>query len=361
MTQKWFKSLFTTVSLLTCLVIAGFISEPSTTPYVFQDLGHFPPMPTAEGNPVTVEGALLGRRLFYDPVLSRDSSFSCSSCHRQEFAFSDGPRRFSEGIDGSLTVRNTMPLFNLAWYQGYFWDGRAKTIEEQVFHPVRDSLEMDLSWSEVEERLNADSAYRADFKVCFGSQTIDSVLVSKAIGQFLRTLISNNSFYDKVLRGEAYFDSTTYAGFVMANDQSMAGCLHCHATDANALGTSGTFSNNGLDPFTSRNQYVDKGLGGTTSKASDIGKFKIPSLRNVGITAPYMHDGRFNTLEEVIDFYSEGVHASHNIDSKLTSARYGGIHLSDEEKRCLITYLHTLTDSTFLTNPAFGPPKAEKY
>lgn len=352
------KRLFGLVLLLTVVsALLAWKSETDTpVPYQFPDLKYFPQMPVSDTNPVTVEGVKLGRHLFYDPILSRDSTFSCASCHKQENAFSDSPNKLSEGIDGALTRRNTMALFNLAWYEAFFWDGRAATIESQVFEPVRDHLEMDLEWYKAVQRIQSSTRYKLMFEGAFPNSKIDSTLVTKAIGQFLRTLISSNSLYDKVLRGETHFDSATYAGFVLANDQSMADCLHCHPTDATALGTTGTFSNNGLETAEQRSDYSDKGLGGVSGNKSQIGQFKIPSLRNVALTAPYMHDGRFNTLDEVLDFYSEGVHASINIDSKMTHARFGGVHLTNDEKKCIIKFLEALTDSSFISNPEFGSP-----
>ena len=342
--------------MLVGLLGFGLTSLPDPTPYSFPELTRFPPMPVSVANPVTVEGANLGRHLFYDPILSRDSSFSCASCHQQAFAFANGPVQFSTGIDGDEMKRNTMPLFNLAWYNRYFWDGRAATLENQVFHPVRDNTEMDLPWHIAEKRINQSQSYRAMFRAAFGTSKIDSSQIAKAIGQFLRTLISNNSFYDRVLRGEAHFDSATYAGFVLVNDQSMANCLHCHTTDADALGTKGTFSNNGLDGFVKETEYSDIGLAETTQQATDVGLFKIPSFRNVALTAPYMHDGRFKTLDEVLDFYSEGVKPGLNVDSKMARAHQGGVRLTTEEKRCIVLFLHSLTDTSFTSNPAFANP-----
>ncbi len=249
-----------------------------------------------------------------------------------------------------------MPLFNLAWYPAFFWDGRAKSIEEQVFHPLRDSNELNLSWEQATTRLRASPFYVAKFRAAFGRQEIDSFLVAKAIGQFLRILISNQSKYDRVLAGKEYFSDDEYNGFLLLNDMTKGDCLHCHSTDANALGTTGKFSNNGLDKITDPDAFRDKGLGLHSGKPTDSGKFKIPSLRNVEVTAPYMHDGRFATLEEVLDFYSEGVQMSVNIDSKMGLAHQGGVRLSTEEKKQIIAFLKTLTDSTFLTRPDFSNP-----
>jgi cytochrome c peroxidase len=216
---------------------------------------------------------------------------------------------------------------------------------------------MNLAWPDAANRIRKSAIYPPLFKNAFGeSVVIDSSVIAKAIAQFERTLLSYNSKYDKVLRREAYFSKEEYAGFVLANDQSMGGCLHCHVTDAHALGTTTAFSNNGLSPVYQADNYLDKGKGEVTGNVKENGLFKIPSLRNVAITSPYMHDGRLETLEEVLDFYSEGVHSSANVDSKMTEAHRGGVHLTKEEKHRIILFLHTLTDSIFMTTPAFANP-----
>lgn len=312
-------------------------------------------MPTSEDNPVTKEGVDLGRYLFYDSTLSSDYSVSCATCHQQSFAFAD-QKQFSIGVNGVATSRNSMPLFNLAWNEAFFWDGKAKSLEEQVFFPVRDHNEMNLDWVELEKRLRKSRFYRKKFKAAFGSPKIDSVLIAKAIAQFERSLISSNSKYDQALRREVVLSKNEYDGFVLMNDQSMANCLHCHPTDANALATTGKFSNNGLQKAKLPAEFADKGRFIQTQQEKDLGLFKIPSLRNVAVTAPYMHDGRFRTLEEVLDFYSEGVNMSYNIDSKMTTAHVGGVHLTDEEKRKIICFLNALTDSTFLNDPSHQNP-----
>jgi cytochrome c peroxidase len=337
-------------------VLSGFRKEPECTPYAFPQLRFFPAMPVNPDNPVTVEGAELGRHLFYDPILSGDSSMSCATCHKQEHAFSDAPNAFSKGHDNKLTARNTMPLFNLAWCKVYFWDGRASSIEQQVFEPVRSHDEMNLSWATAEARIGRSRFYRRKFTRVFGEQKIDSVLISKAIGQFLRTLISNTSRYDSLQMGLITFTKDEADGFVLVNDMTKGDCLHCHTTDADALGTTNNFSNNGLDAFTDAHACKDIGRGKITGAVRDYGHFRIPSLRNVALTAPYMHDGRFNTLEEVLDFYSEGVKMNATIDPKIGSAPHGGVHLTAEEKRKVIAFLHTLSDHAFASDPEFARP-----
>ncbi len=327
-----------------------------TTPYAFPSLLYFPAMPENENNPLTIEGVALGRYLFYDKILSDDNTLSCASCHKQQFAFSDSPKDFSVGRNGVAMQRNTMALFNLAWYPAMFWDGKAASIEEQVFHPVRNITEMNLNWTDATKRLNKNKFYKGLFAQAFETKTIDSVIISKAIGQFLRTLISHQSKYDRVLNGKGVFTEEERQGFILMNDQTKGDCLHCHTTDADVLGTTLTFSNNGLDDVMNSSDFKDKGLGAITGKSTDNGKFIIPSLRNILLTAPYMHDGRFKTLEQVLDFYSEGVKHCTNIDSKMEFAQQGGAHLSQEEKQKIISFLKTLTDSVFISNPEYADP-----
>lgn len=347
--------------ILLALVIStmAFKGKDTGQPYPFPELKLFPEMPRATDNTVTIAGTDLGRHLFYDPILSADSNMSCGSCHRQEAAFSDGPMRFSTGFKGAVMSRNTMPLFNLAWYPALFWDGRGGSIEEQVFHPVRTHTEMNLQWNVAVERISKSRFYQSKFRAAFGHEKIDSVLIAKAIAQFERTLLSYNSKYDSVLRKEAYFTKAELKGFELMNDMSMADCLHCHSTDADPMGTKLGFSNNGLDSITDADHYADKGRGGVTGDINDNGKFRIPSLRNIALTAPYMHDGRFKTLKEVLDFYSEGVHAGANVDSKMGHANRGGVHLTEDEKYFIISFLATLTDSVFVKEKAFSNPFTE--
>jgi cytochrome c peroxidase len=348
------------LSLLGCMICLSFLQHPDTTPYQFPELKFFPEMPVTSANPVTVEGVALGKYLFYDPILSADSTLSCASCHKQEAAFSDSPKQFSNGRDTVLMQRNTMPLFNLAWYPALFWDGRATSIEEQVFHPVRAYNEMNLQWKTAAKKMEKSKFYKTLFARAFGKQKIDSVQIANAIAQFLRTLISYQSKYDQVLSGKAYFTKDEYDGFVLMNDQTKGDCLHCHTTDGGALGTTLVFSNNGLDAVTDPLDYKDKGRGSATGNIADNGKFMVPSLRNLLFTAPYMHDGRFKTLEEVIKFYTSGVKRCANLDSKMEYAHQGGTSLTGEEKDKVIAFLKTLSDSSFVSDPAYSNPFAKQ-
>lgn len=338
------------------MLLMAFNRLPSITPFVFPEMRFFPEMPLPDGYRISNEGVLLGKYLFYDTILSRNYTMSCGSCHHPDQAFSDAPHSFSKGVNATALRRNSLPLFNLAWYDGFFWDGRAASIEELVLHPVRDPDELGLSWPEAMQRINASRFYREQFRRVFGVSQADSLHVANAIGQFLRVLLSSGSKYDRVLRNELYFTDDEQEGFFLVNDMTKGDCVHCHPIDASPLGTTGLFSNNGLDDVTEAGFYKDYGLGAVRNSSGLNGHFKIPSLRNLGFTAPYMHDGRFRTLEEVIDFYSDGVHNSVNVDGSMMSARKGGAGYTADEKRKVIAFLHTLNDSAFVSNPLFRNP-----
>lgn len=329
------------------------------TPYVLEYPSYFPPMPIPPDNPMTVEGVKLGRHLFYEKRLSGNNTMSCASCHMQAFSFAD-PARVSTGIDGIQGSRNAMALVNLGWDERFFWDGRAMSLEEQIFFPVRDPIEMHQSWPEAVAKLQADSAYRMLFHQAFGSTQIDSVRVSKAIAQFLRTMISANSKFDKWKRNEAVLTMDEQLGLELTRmeggDPTFGGqwgadCFHCHP-DAGGRFTDGLIRNNGLDP---QSAWTDLGLGGITGQPQDLAKFKTPTLRNVAVTGPYMHDGRFETLEEVIEHYNSGGHASPTIDPNMKFTQ-GGLSLTPEKKAQLIAFLHTLTDHEFLSDERFADP-----
>jgi cytochrome c peroxidase len=301
-------------------------------------------------NPQTVEGIALGKQLFFDPILSGDNSQACADCHAPENAFSDSDR-FSEGIDGTLGNRNSMPLFNLAWNydEKFFWDGNTFSLEHQVFVPVTDPTEMASIWTEVEQKLQQHQDYPNLFKKAFGTSKIDSILITKAIAQFERTLISSNSKFDKFLLGEVTLTPEEQNGFNVFMDETRGDCFHCHGSDKNPLWTDNIFHNNGLDET-----FTDFGLGSVTGDPADNGKFKSPSLRNLAFTAPYMHDGRFATLEEVINHYSEGLKNSSTIDPLMKKVSQGGVGLSAQDKADLKTFLLSLSDYEFINNSAFN-------
>ena len=324
--------------------------SPLQIPQLFQDLILDPVIPS--NNPQTEEGVLLGKKLFFDPILSDDGSLACAGCHNTTNAFTD-TTRFSDGIDGLFGNRNAMPLFNLAWNydNSFFWDGRDRGLENQVFEPITNPLEMHSTWEAVAEKLQAHPEYPELFNAAFGSQTIDSVLVSKAIAQFERTLISANSKFDKFLLGTANLTPEESNGFTVFMDESKGDCFHCHGSDNNPLWTDNKFHNNGLD-----STFSDLGLGNVTGDPADNGKFKTPSLRNLAFTAPYMHDGRFETIEEVINHYSEGLQNSTTIDPLMKKVDQGGVQLSLQEKADLKAFLLSLSDTDFINNPNFSNP-----
>ncbi len=323
-----------------------------TTPYELNIPQGLPPMDPfiPVDNPMTVEGVALGRKLFYDPLLSDDNSQSCSSCHFQEHGFAE-PRRFSEGIDGSIGNRNAMALINLGWNQfGFFWDGRDATLEEQALKPVTNPIEMNTSWPEVEAKLNADTEYKLLFKQAYNVDYIDSLTVAKAIAQFERTLISGNSRFDKWYNQQIIqLNESELRGFVLYNGEG-ADCFHCHGLGG--LITDNRFRNNGMDTDFS----ADEGRYLVTGDEPDKGKFRTPTLRDIEMTAPYMHDGRFFTLEEVIDHYSEHILPSATIDPLMELVGNGGAQLTAQDKQDLIAFLKTFTDEEFLTNPEHSDP-----
>jgi cytochrome c peroxidase len=331
----------------------------SPTPYALEFPLNFPPMDIPADNPLTVEGVRLGRHLFYEERLSGNNTMSCGSCHLQSHSFSD-PERFSTGIDGIQGTRNSMALINLGWENRFFWDGRALTLEEQIFFPVRDPIEMHDTWPNAVAKLQQDAAYVQLFNAAFGTTTIDSVNASKAIAQFLRTVVSANSKFDRFMRGDEALTVDEQLGFQLTLleggippaspfGQGGADCFHCHPHGGGRF-TDGIIRNNGLD-----SEFTDLGLGGITGLPQDMGRFKTPSLRNVAVTAPYMHDGRFQTLEEVIDHYDSGGHPSPTIDPNMKFTQ-GGLQLTAQKKQQLIAFLHTLTDHEFLSDERFSDP-----
>lgn len=342
-------------AIILLVFLLGFQNNrQSTELWPLPDLYYFPPLPKGFKTPRIVE-VQLGRRLFYDPILSADGSLSCASCHQQASAFSGGGMQFNLGIEGFPQKRNTPGLFNLAWLEQFFWDGRAKTLEEQALVPVRDPHEMNLDWPKAVERLKGDSYYGPQFASVYPRQKLDSNLVVLALAQFERILFSQDSKYDRVLRGEDYFSPLEYRGYTLVNLQNKGDCLHCHITDAHALGTHGKLSNNGLEAANQAGDYADAGAGAQLGPEKQ-GWFKVPSLRNLGFTAPYMHDGRFATLREVLEFYRSGVQQPYNADSKMQFAHQGGVALTDEELEAILAFLATLNDSLFVQNPAYANP-----
>lgn len=317
---------------------------------------------TPADNPLTNEGAALGRVLFYDKLLSFNNTISCSSCHHQETAFTDA-KSFSNGFNGGFTKRNAMSTVNLRYFKAgkMFWDLRAPTLEAQVLMPIQDHVEMGItSLTGLVAKLSQVSYYPALFKNAFGSPDITSDKIARAIAQFMRSITSFDSRYDQGLSSNfSTFTPQENRGFAMVK---RAFCLECHSDLTHvASGTSPSFlvvensgqntgngSNNGLEA-----DYTDKGIGAISGKQSDMGTFKIPTLRNIELTAPYMHDGRFSTLEQVLDHYSNGVQHNPNRGVQIPE---GGFHFTDQEKADIISFLKTLTDRSLISDPRFSDP-----
>ena len=327
---------------------------------------------TPTGNAVTNPGATLGRVLFYDKTLSANGTTSCSSCHLQEHGFAD-PRRRSTGFEGGLTRRHSMSLTNARFYREgkFFWDERAVTLEDQVLMPFQDPVEMGLTLDQLETLVRSQSYYPALFEAAFGSPRVDSDRIARALAQFVRSIVSLDSKYDRgriqVANPQADFPNFSTLEnegkriFMTNGGVGRAPCTVCHNTESFSLINPAAnrnrrtdASNNGLDAVS----IADRGVAETTNNDRDTGEFKSPSLRNVGVGAPYMHDGRFATLEEVVDHYSSGMQAHSNLAVALRTSNGEPRHysFSVRERAALVAFLHTLTDDTLLTDVKFSDP-----
>jgi cytochrome c peroxidase len=330
--------------------------EQDETPYALE-IGEFPE-PDFGDNPLTVEGATLGRMLFYEKMLSKDNSISCGSCHLQDHGFSD-PDQFSEGVRGSLGKRQAMSVFNTAWHTNeFFWDGRAHLLRDQSLMPIQDELEMDETLDNVIEKLSEEDKYKIQFIKVFGDEQITSERMSLALEQFMNSIVSNQSKYDQVLAGKATFSDSEKRGrdlfFGEYNpafpEESGADCAHCHGR---INFSNSRYMNNGLDSEAGQD---DIGRQEVTGDPNDKAKFKVTTLRNIELTAPYMHDGRFATLEEVVDHYNDGIIVSPTIDPALEYTTQTGLMLTDQDKADLIAFLKTLTDETLATDERYSDP-----
>ncbi len=334
-------------------------------PFVF---GRFE-VPT--DNPLTKESVELGRRLFYDPRLSAAGTVSCSTCHIQALAFTDG-RVTSVGVTGKPLAFNALTLANLMWGpQHFFWNGRAATLEEQVLVPIQHPDEMAQDLGRLVAELSADAGYRELFETAYGK--VSATAIARALASFERTLISSHSRYDQFLRGEVTLTPQEELGrklFMAHPDVKVslrgANCIDCHSqfvTGGFSARYDG-FSNNGLDD----EDHLQPGLQAVTGNPAHRGLFKVPSLRNIELTAPYMHDGRFKTLEDVLDHYDSGIKNSSTLSSVIVEANNRGaeaaggisLQLTVTEKAAIIAFLRTLTDQEFVSAERFSDPFASK-
>jgi cytochrome c peroxidase len=323
--------------------------EGGLTPLPFVVPAGFPQPELPADNPLTQEGVALGELLFNDRRLSAGSRQSCASCHAPERAFSDG-QATSAGVDGLRGPRNSMPLFNLAWSPAYAWDGGKPRIRDQVRAAMTNPIEMKADLAVVVAALNRDAGLRGKFAAAFGSPEITADRVDLAIEQFLLTLVAADSKFDRSLRGTEHLTEEEQQGFALfvteydpARGRRGADCFHCHG---GALFTDFGLRSNGLDVAS-----ADAGRALVTGKPTDAGKFKTPSLRNVAVTAPYMHDGRFGTLEEVVAHYDHGVKRAPTLDPNLAKHPDAGLALTPAEQRALVAFLRTLTDSSATVFP----------
>lgn len=314
--------------------------------YIFETPENFPAATYSfQNNPVTREGFELGRMLFYDPILSVDSTVSCSTCHRQQTGFADPTHRINHGVNNRFGKRNSPGIANMAFMDFYFYDGGANHLDFVPINAITSEVEMGSTLDQVVAKLNRSNLYKPRFKNVFGKDEVDSQQMLHALAQFTVMLVSAEAKYDKVKRGEEVFTEEEESGYALFQLK----CASCHASE---LFTDRYFRNNGLDADFTK----DIGREIITETESDRGKFKVPSLRNVELTLPYMHDGRFKTLEEVLDHYANGVKDAPTLDPLLKTGDVPGISLNDEEKQSIIAFLKTLTDKEFINDKRFADP-----
>jgi cytochrome c peroxidase len=314
------------------------------TPIYFDIPKYFPkPVYDFKNNPLTEEGFQLGRNLFYDPILSKDNTISCASCHLQQTGFTHVDHELSHGIEGKIGTRNSLTLQNLAWSKNFMWDGGVNHLDVQAIAPITSEVEMNETLENVVRKLKKSDKYPELFQKAFGTKKITGQLTLKSISQFVVSLKTSNSKYDKVIRKEEKFTEMEQKGY----DLFKINCSSCHKEP---LFTSDKFENNGLAIDETLNDF---GRMKITQNLKDSLKFKVPTLRNVQFTFPYMHDGRFKTLTEVVNHYNLGIQKSKTLSKELQKP----MSLSDNERTEIVAFLKTLTDNEFLFNPKFSYPK----
>ena len=344
--KKWKSVPLTAFNIVFCgvvlFVVLGFTKLLFTPIYFEIPKGWPKPHYNFKNNPLTEEGFQLGRNLFYDPILSRDNTISCASCHLQQAGFTHVDHDLSHGIEGKIGTRNSLTLQNLAWSKNFMYDGGVNNLEVQPIHPITSENEMDETLENVVSKLQKSEKYQNLFRAAFGTEKITGQLTLKALAQFVVMLKTSNSKYDKVLRKEETFTEMEEKGYVLFKQN----CASCHQEP---LFTSDKFENNGLPIDPTLN---DLGRMRITQDPKDDLKFKVPTLRNVEFTFPYMHDGRFKTLNEVIKHYNN-LKPDKNLPKELAKP----MNLSDNQRTELVAFLKTLTDKEFLFNPKFAFPR----
>lgn len=312
-----------------------------------------PPVPIPPDNPPTAETIALGRRLYYDPILSVDNTVSCASCHSPQYGFAD-PKPVSEGVGHQKGARNSPPVTNAGYFKVQFWDGRAASLEKQAEGPVQNPVKMANTLAVVEQRLNADPSYQAEFAKAWGPRPITYEMVEKSIASFERTVMSGNSAFDRWKYGhdENAVSAAVKRGFIVFTSKRKGNCAACHSVGASyALFTDNQFHDVGVGY--DMGQFTDVGLFAVTHNQADKGKFKTPSLRNISRTAPYMSDGSLKNLKEVIDFYIGAGNSNPNLDKEIHVLDF----LSGQERSDLEAFLNSLTGET---TPDVGPPEGDK-
>ncbi len=335
------KRKYTLIFLLLQVIVSAFIAIEKPSFYIPQNWPK--PVYNFKRNPINTDVVTLGRVLFYDPLLSKDNSISCASCHSNYNAFTHVDHKLSHGIGDSIGTRNSPALMNLAWSSTFMWDGAINHLDMQALAPITHPGEMGESFTNVAEKLKKSKLYPTLFKTAFQDSIISGERTLKALSQFMLTLISANSKYDSVMNKQALFTEQENNGYRLFKKS----CASCHQEP---LFTSYAFKNNGLSVDPDLNDY---GRMRITKLSKDSLKFKVPTLRNLTYSFPYMHDGRFKKLSEVMNHYVSGVQKSKTLSSELAEP----IHLNDNEKVDIIAFLLTLSDKQFVFNPQFAFPK----
>jgi cytochrome c peroxidase len=355
--------------ILMAVLLAGTIAscnrtpdEPEitadSTPYQLVFPAHVTPPILPADNPLTQAKVELGRMLFHETALSGDETMSCATCHLQSAGFSD-TARFSIGIQGLPGHRQAMAVSNMAWNSNrFFWDGRAELLRHQSLLPIEDELEMDENLDDVIAKLSVESEYIHQFTRAFGDGNITRERISLTLEQFMLSIVSYGSRYDQHLAGESVLNESELRGldlfFMEYNpffpEFSGADCAHCHS---GINFENDDFMNNGLD---SDAAMQDSGFMVVTGSPQDRARFKVTSLRNIELTPPYMHDGRFATLEEVVDHYNEGIQLSATVDPALAATQETGLLLDEQGRLDLVAFLKCLTDPTLAENPQYKSP-----
>lgn len=335
------KNTVVVISLLVVMVGCKKEEKPvSQTPYSgLQVPAHFPPpVYTFANNTPTNAAFELGRKLFYDPLLSVNNTVSCGTCHAQVHAFADHAANVSTGVFGRSGLRNSPPLANLAWFPSFMWDGGINHIETIPIAPITDSNEMGETLANVVQKLNADKTYPGLFQQAFGAPP-NSAYMLKALAQFMAAMVSANSKYDRYVNGQATLTEAEAKGLVLFKQ-------HCNSCHTEPLFTDFSFRNNGIGAT-----QGDSGRARITQNMADVGKFRVPSLRNVELTNPYMHNGSIFTLDEVVEHYT-----SHKSGATVDASLRNGMPLSDDDKQNLVKFLKTLTDYSYIANSKFAEP-----